>query len=72
MRDQRHPPERVLSVDGAAFSTSGLAARNWDISPDGERVVVVVDRGSESASEDGAREEVLANWFTDLSALSGN
>ena len=65
-------PEGILVVEGAARAEAGLRTRNWDVSPDGEQFIFVVDRDPESAARSGPRAEIVVNWFTELRAREGN
>jgi Tol biopolymer transport system component len=64
-----HEPERMLSVDILG------ALNNWDIHPDGKRVILTVGTGGQTASiesnadSQSPRYVVVLNWFSDLESL---
>ena len=57
--------EQVLGMQG--FLTSSLAIRNYDITPDGQRFLMVFpQRVADSAASSTQRINVIFNWFEEL------
>ncbi len=62
-----HPSEVVTAIDLSSIE-------NWDIHPDGKRIVVTVDDVSRSAASSASRETsryvIVQNWFSELKRLT--
>jgi serine/threonine-protein kinase len=64
-----HPPELVLTIDLPGYE-------NWDLHPDGKRIVVVANVASSQSTPNSSqpaaltRYVIVQNWFTELKRLT--
>jgi Tol biopolymer transport system component len=63
-------PEEVL-LTRAVPSSATFPGRNWDLSPDGTRIVFVVDAEDAGSATPAVSAEIVVNWFEELRALAG-
>ena len=60
-------PGNAEEVFAGGFNTTGGAGRSYDISPDGERFLMIKESGSDETS---STEFILVlNWFEELKRL---
>lgn len=63
-------PDRILTLPFSQ-SRASFGGRNWDLSPDGRSLIVVVEPRREGPPRPAVRAELVVNWFQELRNLGG-